>query len=230
MADLTSLLSSFLSRLYAGTVDVGGSGDALLVRDAANVVAQRNAANAQALRVYNTFTDASNYERGMMGWASNRLQIGVANAGTGSARSLDIFGNGISVKQGSTDTWYFLVGGNLVSAGNYAVGYGSGGGGTVTQATSKATGVQLDKVTGEITMNNASLAAATAVGFTLTNNTIAATDMVLVQHVSGGTVAAYTVSAVAGAGSATITVRNNTAGALLEAIVIKFIVFKAATA
>jgi hypothetical protein len=37
------------------------------------------------------------------------------------------------------------------------VGYGTGAGGAVTQATSKSTGVTLDKVCGEITMNNATL-------------------------------------------------------------------------
>ncbi|NBS24587.1 MAG: hypothetical protein EBS78_11605 [Altererythrobacter sp.] len=43
------------------------------------------------------------------------------------------------------------------------IGYGTGAGGTVTQATSKSTGVTLDKVCGEITMNNATLNRETAV-------------------------------------------------------------------
>jgi hypothetical protein len=47
------------------------------------------------------------------------------------------------------------------------IGYATGAGGTVTQATSKSTAVTLNTVTGAITMNNAALAAATIVSFTL---------------------------------------------------------------
>ena len=59
-----------------------------LTPDAANTLAQRNGANAQAFRVYNTYTDASNYERGFMKWNSNVLEIGTEAAGTGAAREV----------------------------------------------------------------------------------------------------------------------------------------------
>lgn len=62
--------------------------DLRLFRDAANTLAQRNGVNAQTFRVYGTFTDASNYERGKMEWASNVLRIGTEKAGTGTARDL----------------------------------------------------------------------------------------------------------------------------------------------
>jgi hypothetical protein len=57
---------------------------------------------------------------------------------------------------------------------------------------------------------------------------VAATDLVHVQHQSGGTIGAYSINASAAAGSFTVQVRNNTAGALLEAIVIRFAVIKGA--
>lgn len=107
--------------------------------------------------------------------------------------------------------------------------FATGNGGTVTQATSKTTGVTLNKRTGQITMNGTALGANTTIFFVLTNSTIAATDHVLVQHVSGGTVGAYVCTAAAGAGSAVIFVRNITAGSLSEAIVLKFSVIKAVT-
>lgn len=110
------------------------------------------------------------------------------------------------------------------------VGYGTGAGGTVTQATSKSTGVTLDKATGQITLNSASLAAGAIVSFTLTNAGIAAGDLILLNHASAGTVGAYTLNAQAGAGSAVINVRNETGGALAEAIVLGFAVIKAVTA
>ena len=101
-------------------------------------------------------------------------------------------------------------------------------GGTIGQLTSKSTGVTLDKRCGQITMNNASLAASTTVTFTMTNNKIAATDLLVLNHVSGGTPGAYTLNAQAAGGTVNINVRNVTAGALAEAIVIGFVVIKAA--
>lgn len=109
------------------------------------------------------------------------------------------------------------------------IGYTTGAGGTVTQLTSKATGVTLSTVTGNITLNAAALAANTSVSFTLTNTAIAATDLVVVTHHSAGTAGAYTTTGQAAAGSAVITVRNVTAGSLGEAIVLKFAIIKGAT-
>lgn len=110
-----------------------------------------------------------------------------------------------------------------------SLGFATGAGGTATQSTDKSTAVEINKSTGEITMNNAALNAATIVSFTLTNSTIVAADQVVVQHISGGTVGAYTVTAAASSGAATIYVRNNTAGNLSEALVLKFSVIKAVT-
>jgi hypothetical protein len=119
---------------------------------------------------------------------------------------------------------------NFTNLNTDKAGYITGDGGTVTQATSKATAVTLNKKCGQITMNAASLAAATTVTFTLTNSTIAATDLLVLNHVSGGTAGSYLLNAQCGAGSASINVRNVTAGALAEAIVIGFAVIKAVTA
>lgn len=122
------------------------------------------------------------------------------------------------------------VSGLLTSSGTAGIGYATGAGGTVTQATDKSTGATLSKTCGAITMNNAALAAATIVSFTLTNTTIAATDVLVLNHISGGTVGSYTLNAACGAGSAVIYVRNNTAGSLSEAIVIQFAVVKGVNA
>lgn len=110
------------------------------------------------------------------------------------------------------------------------IGYSTGAGGIVTQATSKATGVTLNKACGEITLNAASLAAATIVSFTLTNSAIALGDNLILNHVGAGTKGGYSLNAECLAGTATISVRNNTAGALLEALVIRFTVVKAVVA
>lgn len=109
-------------------------------------------------------------------------------------------------------------------------GYGSGAGGTATQATSKATAVTLNTRCGQITLNAAALASDTTVSFTLTNSSIAAGDVLILNHISGGTPGSYLLNARSAAGSATVDVRNITAGSLSEAIVIAFAVIKATTA
>ena len=119
---------------------------------------------------------------------------------------------------------------NFTNLNTDKAGYITGEGGTVTQATSKSTGVTLDKRCGQITMHNATLNADTTVSFTLTNSTIAATDLLVLNHVSDGTAGSYVLNAQCAAGSASINVRNITAGNLGEAIVIGFAVVKAATA
>jgi hypothetical protein len=78
--------------------------DLFLLRDAANTLAQRNGVNAQAFNLYNTYTDASNYERGFMRFVSNVLQIGSEKLGTGTARALAFQTDGTTrLTLGATD-------------------------------------------------------------------------------------------------------------------------------
>lgn len=108
-----------------------------------------------------------------------------------------------------------------------SVGYATGSGGTVTQLTSKSTGVTLNKACGQITTHNAALAAGAEVTFTVTNSTVAATDIPVVAISSGGTAGSYGVWATAvAAGSFAITLSNLSAGSLSQAIVINFAVIK----
>lgn len=82
--------------VQSGYLALGASSvlpDVYLVRDAANQLGIRNGTTAQTMRVYNTFTDASNYERGYMRWSSNVFKIGAENAGTGAARIVEVTGN-----------------------------------------------------------------------------------------------------------------------------------------
>jgi hypothetical protein len=156
---------------------------------------------------------------GVQGYSSNVITF--ANTGTYQFRFFTDDG-------GATITIFDLN--RPLTAYTNAFGYISGSGGTVTQSTNKATAVTLNKPTGQITMNNASLSAATVVSFTFTNSTISNTDLLLINHVSGGTLGAYTFAASCGTGSAAIYVRNATAGSLGEAIVLRYAVIKGATA
>ena len=109
------------------------------------------------------------------------------------------------------------------------LGYGgpTGTGGVVTQATNKATAVTLNKMTGQITLNAASLNSVTPVTFILNDSFIAANDIIICNHFSAGTVGPYRITAQpTGAGTANITVSQDSGGALAEAIVVQFFIFK----
>ena len=82
-----------------------GNPDLFLRRDAANILAQRNGTNAQTFRVYNTYTDASNYERGFFQWNSNVLEIGTEAGGTGTNRTVSLVtgsGRYLTLSNGNT--------------------------------------------------------------------------------------------------------------------------------
>jgi hypothetical protein len=123
------------------------------------------------------------------------------------------------------------IDGSVLSSSGIGYAPGVGAGGTVTQITSKATGVTLAKVSGTITTHAASLADAATVVFTVTNTKVAAGDRVIVDLVSGaasaGTYQVWTEAAVAG--SFKVCIRNHSGGALAEALVLGFLVVKGAT-
>ena len=85
--------------------------DVVLRRDAANTLAQRNGVNAQAFRIYNTFTDTANYERLFLSWAANIVTIGTEGAGTGLARTLNIFAgpNGAELRLGTGSSAQWMI-------------------------------------------------------------------------------------------------------------------------
>ena len=107
------------------------------------------------------------------------------------------------------------------------MGYNAGSGGTVSQTGNKSTAVTLNKPAGEITMQATALGADTSVSFTLTNSCIGARDVLLMNIVGGvATAGTYNLDANCTSGSATVTVRNITAGSLSEAIVLRYVVIK----
>lgn len=97
---------------------VTGGSDVFLFRDAANILALRNGTTAQTLRSYNTFTDASNYERGTLLWTGNKFSIRVENAGTGTARNMELFvssGASLFFGTGGTNRWTMNSSGHITA-------------------------------------------------------------------------------------------------------------------
>jgi hypothetical protein len=99
---------------FTGSGDATTSIDLRLVRDDPNILAQRNGVNAQAFRVYKTYTDGSNYERGVFDWTTtaNTLTIGTQKLGSGTARPLELQTDGTAVLTLATD-------GSVTQSGTY---------------------------------------------------------------------------------------------------------------
>lgn len=121
---------------YNGTnLASGGSFDVTLYRDAANTLALRNGTNAQTFRVYNTFTDASNYERlSIIATTGSSYTIATEAAGTGSGRSLALNvpagSSGLSFQTGGTTRWTVASsagGGHLLAGADNTYDIGASG-------------------------------------------------------------------------------------------------------
>lgn len=117
--------------------------------------------------------------------------------------------------------------GSVTANSTLGLGYATGAGGTVTQITSRTTGVTLDKITGAITLVSAA-GSASYQTFTVTNSTVAATDVIIVNQKSGTDKYIILVTAVA-AGSFNITFAT-TGGTTTEQPVFNFAVIKGVAA
>lgn len=125
---------------------------------------------------------------------------------------------------GSADNWFS---GSVLIGGSGGLGYTTGSGGTVTQTISRTTGVTLNKTNGAITLFSAA-GSATAATFTVTNSTVAATDVVNICQKSGTNLYNVIITAVA-AGSFNVTFYT-TGGTATDAPVFNFAVLKSVTA
>lgn len=104
------------------------------------------------------------------------------------------------------------------------LGYTTAAQGAVTQLTDKTTAVTLNKPAGRITTVAAtSIGAGAAVTFTLNNSYISSNDIVICNVSGGGTAGAYIAyTSSMTTGSAVLALRNLTAGALAEGVIINF--------
>ena len=101
VASFSQTLSSF-----NGTIMMDNNENCALVKDAAHMLAMRIGLNPQTYRVYNNYTDASNYERGMLDWSttSNTFSIGTQAAGTGTLRNISVVGGNVTVSNTTPST------------------------------------------------------------------------------------------------------------------------------
>jgi hypothetical protein len=131
-----------------------------------------------------------------------------------------------SADSGTTIAIYDLNRPLLANAGT-GIGYATGAGGTVTQATSRTTGVTLSKRSGAITLFTAAGTSAYT-SFTVTNTLVSATDVIIVNQKSGTNIYETFVSAVAN-GSFRITF-SAASGTASDAPVFNFVVIEGVAA
>jgi len=146
--------------------------------------------------------------------SQNGFQTISIDANTGAVTTTSTIGAATSVTS-------LTATGAITSTGTGGVGYATGAGGAVTQGTSRTTGVTLNKRCGAITMFTAA-GSATAASFTVTNSTVGANDVIILNQASGTNLYVLLVTAVA-AGSFTVTFYT-TGGTTSDAPVINFAV------
>lgn len=158
--------------------------------------------------------------------------VSITNSTTGNAPTIESAGAdaNVSLRLSAKGTGNVVALTGLHCGSTRGLGYTAGAGGTVTQTTSKSTAVTLNRPCGTIVTHNAALAANTTVSFVVNNNTITSTDVVVINHASGGTLGAYQVWATSiGAGVFTVRVRNISGSSLSEALTLNFAILKSVT-
>jgi hypothetical protein len=94
---------------------LGTLSDAIILRGAADTIDQRRSTNAQTFRLYNTFTDAANYERVNFAWSSSIFDIAAAAAGTGSVRAIRLDGSTIGFRIAGSTRWQVDASGHFMA-------------------------------------------------------------------------------------------------------------------
>ncbi len=111
------IAGSTSSFAFANHVDAWlGAGDTFLLRDAANTLALRNGTSAQLFNVYNTYTDASNYERLNIAYSSGIAYVETSGAGTGAQRNLTVGGAILDFRTGLNSRWTINGSGHFITA------------------------------------------------------------------------------------------------------------------
>ncbi len=178
---------------------------------------------------------------------SNALAAGITNAGKLSQMALlqEVVSN-ILVNNppawvftttgsvtGGAATFTSVVAAGLIKSNTAAggVGYAAGAGTLVTQASNKTTAVVATGVCGQILTSNAELLPGAEAAFTVTNTSVAATDVVIVNAGGAASTGKYGCWANNIAANAfDITLSNLSAVSLTEIVTVSFAVVKAVNA
>jgi hypothetical protein len=114
--------------------ETGAFAGVTLSVDAADTLAQRRGTNAQAFRIYGTYTDASNWERLSVGYAAeslgNQFVVAHAKAGSGTNRNLwmgTLGSTSTIIGTNGTGRWTFNENGHFVANADNTYDIGASG-------------------------------------------------------------------------------------------------------
>lgn len=164
--------------------------------------------------------------------ATTFARIGVLSQTAGSSI---VLGTSNNYASGITNTALTIDPSGNVLARSAGLGYGAGAGGTVTQLTSKATTITLNKPSGQITTSNSALAGGATAIFLFTNTFISPADTLILNLIVPSDARynsnVYEVRAdIAENGSnAYIRIKNISATSQSDALLLNFAVIKGAT-
>jgi hypothetical protein len=150
---------------------------------------------------------------GVQGLSANTITFGAAGTYEFDFETVD----------GGTTITIFDLNRPLLAGAGLGVGFAAGSGGAVTQASSRTTGVTLNKKCGAITLYSAAGTGAYT-SFTVTNSLVTANDVIMVNQQSGTNIYETFVSAVAD-GSFRITF-SAASGTATDAPVLNFAVIE----
>lgn len=205
---------------FSGTVIVGGN---TVIAANGAWVGSGSGLKGEVGSKGDTGTTGSKGDKGQKGEYGDKGEVG-AKGDTGSKGDKGDLGTkgdtGAGTKGDKGDT-----GPNLTTT---KFGYSTGG--SVTQATSRGTGVSLNALSGIVTLVSAAMTAGQVDTFTMGNSTVGAGDFILCT-VYGASLGSYLASAYAPLdGQVVFSIRNlETYTTSAESPVIKFIIIKAAT-
>ena len=118
------------------------------------------------------------------------------------------------------------AGGLVSTSATQPVGYATGAGGAVTQITSAATAVTLDKPCGQITTVALTTAGAAEEAFVVNNSLVDANDVIVVNTTYAGAGKPIVFVTNVGAGVFTVNITNVDASSLNAVLVVNFAVIK----
>lgn len=211
-----------VTSITAGVLDVGSNG----------TIGLSIASDTTVTDITDSFTTGvpvvtmRNLNTGAITFTYNSSKIRTLNLGDVTVNTNE----SIAFAKVTTGVWQQVSGKqSTIYQKSNGIGYGTGSGGTVTQATSKSTGVTLNKPSGKITMNAAALAANAVASFVVTNSTVSSTDTISLSFDSSGPISQelnYRLISSVGTGQFTVAIQNISAGSLSEAVTIRYNVHK----
>lgn len=228
----TGAISLARATTVTGTFGVTGAGTVTSTSASALTVGANGATNPVVQVDANTASVATGIKITGAAAAAG-VAIAAISSGTNENLTINAKGSG-TITLGNESTGNIVatraIAGALgiTSSGPTAgIGYATGAGGAVSQATSRTTGVTLNTVSGAITLVSAA-GSTTPASFTVTNSAVAATDVVVACQKSGTDKYVVEVTAVS-AGSFQLTTYT-TGGTTTETPVLNFVVIKAVAA